>query len=234
MKITAISDLHGFLPKDLPGGDVLCICGDIVPLDYQRSFTQSVAWFALDFNAWACGLPYGKVVFIGGNHDFFLGSLTAKFRPSDVLKQLLPGTHRSRSSLVYLCDNSVEIGGVRFYGTPWIADLSRWAFYRDDEGLREAYGAIPKRCDVLLTHMPPRACGAGTVLQEGCRNTLADYGSEALAQAVSVRDIGWHLCGHVHSGSHSPQPFGGVRNLVNVSVKDEDYRVAYAPFSFEI
>ena len=61
------------------------------------------------------------------------------------LKQLLPGTHRSRSSLVYLCDNSVEIGGVRFYGTPWIADLSRWAFYRDDEGLREAYGAIPSR-----------------------------------------------------------------------------------------
>ncbi len=82
--------------------------------------------------------------------------------------------------------------------------------------------------------MPPRACGAGTILQEGSRNTLADYGSEALAQAVSVREIGWHLCGHVHSGNHCRQPFGGVRSLVNVSVKDEDYRVAYEPFSFEI
>ncbi len=118
MKITAISDLHGFLPKDLPGGDVLCICGDIVPLDFQDNFAQSVAWFALDFNAWACGLPYGKVVFIGCNHDFFLGELTASHRPSEVLKQLLPGTHRSKRKLVYLCDNSVEIGGVRFYGTP--------------------------------------------------------------------------------------------------------------------
>lgn len=62
MKFTAISDLHGYLPKDLPGGDVLCICGDIVPLDYQNDFAQSVAWFCLDFAPWADSQSYRNVV----------------------------------------------------------------------------------------------------------------------------------------------------------------------------
>ena len=102
MKFTAISDLHGYLPKDLPGGDVLCICGDIVPLDYQNDFTQSVAWFCLDFAPWADSQPYRKVVFIGGNHDFFLQELGEKNSPTSVMKHLLPGPHKGQSKLVYL------------------------------------------------------------------------------------------------------------------------------------
>ena len=138
MKFTAISDLHGYLPKDLPGGDVLCICGDIVPLDYQSDFTQSVAWFCLDFAPWADSQPYRKVVFIGGNHDFFLQELGERHRPSSVMKRLLPGPHKGQSKLVYLCDDSVEIDGIRIYGTPWIADLARWAFLQHNDELRLA------------------------------------------------------------------------------------------------
>ena len=234
MKITAISDLHGYLPKDLPEGDVLCICGDIVPLEYQKDYTQSVAWFAIDFNRWASTLPYRKVVFIGGNHDFFLQELGEKFRPTTVMKHLLPGAHKGQSKLVYLCDNSVEIDGVRFYGTPWIADLTRWAFYKPEEELVEIYSRIPKQCDVLLTHMPPLACNAGMVMQHGHYNTYANYGSAVLAEAIASRDIKYALCGHVHTGNHIPEPFGNVKNVVNVSLKDENYKVSYSPFSFEI
>ena len=175
MKFTAISDLHGYLPKDLPGGDVLCICGDIVPLDYQSDFTQSVAWFCLDFAPWADSQPYRKVVFIGGNHDFFLQELGERHRPSSVMKHLL-----------------------------------------------------------LLTHMPPLACDAGRVLQHGSYNTMTNYGSQALADAISARDIDYALCGHVHTGNHFPEPFGCVRNVVNVSLKDENYKIAFKPFNFEI
>ena len=39
LKITAISDIHGDLPIIDPC-DVLCICGDIVPLEIQRNYTK--------------------------------------------------------------------------------------------------------------------------------------------------------------------------------------------------
>ena len=234
MKFTAISDLHGYLPEDLPGGDVLCICGDIVPLDYQSDFAQSVAWFCLDFAPWANSQPYRKVVFIGGNHDFFLAELSERHRPSSVLKHLLPGSHKGQSKLIYLCDNSIEIDGVRVYGTPWIADLARWAFYKAEDELVDIYGRIPQKCDILLTHMPPLACDVGRVLQHGCFNTLAEYGSKTLADTIVDKDIKYALCGHVHSGNHKPEPFGGVRNVLNVSIKDENYMATYNAFSFEL
>ena len=150
------------------------------------------------------------------------------------MKHLLPGPHKGQSKLVYLCDNSVEIDGIRIYGTPWIADLARWAFYKAEDELAEIYDRIPQRCDILLTHMPPLACDAGRVLQHGNYNTMANYGSLELAEAISARDINYALCGHVHTGNHFPEPFGCVRNVVNVSLKDENYKVAFKPFNFEI
>lgn len=231
MKITAISDLHGYLPGDLPGGDVLCICGDIVPLEYQSDFNSSALWYAYTFGKWVSIQPYRKVVFIGGNHDFFLEEL-GEHEPATWMTRL-SAPPEGLDKLVYLCDSSIEIDGVTFYGTPWIADLSRWAFYKNENELKKIYGRIPQ-CDVLLTHMPPLACEVGRVLQRGCYNTFAEYGSQALADAIRTRDISYALCGHVHSGNHCPQRWGSVMNLVNVSLKDENYKVAYEPFNFEI
>ena len=50
IKVVAISDLHGYLPKDLPECDVVCIAGDILPLDIQSDQLRSISWFCLDFN----------------------------------------------------------------------------------------------------------------------------------------------------------------------------------------
>lgn len=250
MKVVAISDLHGYLPKDLPAGDVLCICGDIVPLDYQRNTVQSTAWFCLDFLPWAESTLYKKVIFIAGNHDFFLETIGSSHNnsASEVMKKLLPGEHKKNSKLVYLQDNSFEFEGKRFYGTPWIEDLSSWAFYRPVEntieygrGLKELYNNIPKRCDVILTHMPPKIGYLGRVLEDGHYNTGTDYGSETLADVLANRDFQYLCCGHVHSGRHVPFNFGNNngqfkydRQMVNVSVKTEDYKPYYDPFVFEI
>ena len=36
IKVVAISDLHGYLPE-IPECDLLCICGDLVPLNVQAN-----------------------------------------------------------------------------------------------------------------------------------------------------------------------------------------------------
>lgn len=252
MKVAAISDLHGLLPKDLPQGDVLCICGDIVPLEYQRDLVQSIAWFCLEFVPWTDSLPYKKVIFVAGNHDFFLEALhrgasktwdeqqqmfidVPKWRsPREVLTKLLPGCNKGKHKLVYLCDNSVEIDGKTFYGSPWIANLHNWAFYKTEDELREMWSRVPHKCDVLMTHMPPSLCEVGQVHQRGSFNHGTDYGSESLATNLIARNIRWSISGHVHSGAHQPTEYKDGQFVANVSLKNEDYNPTYYPLEFEI
>lgn len=236
MKIVCISDLHGFLynPEDIPECDVVCICGDFVPLEYQNDDIASIAWFCLEFVPWTDKLPCKKVVFIAGNHDFFLEHImlgpiredgTRKCRTaSEVLKKLLPGNNKSKHKLVYLRDSSFEFEGKRFYGTPWIADLKNWAFYQDEEGLKEKWNQIPKKLDVLLTHIPSVLNDCGTVCQSGY-NYGNNYGSTSLADALMERNIKYAFCGHVHSGNHSLYEYKPGCFVANVSIKDENYRV---------
>lgn len=243
MKIVAISDIHGYLmkPSEMPEGDVLCICGDIVPLEYQNSTPKSIAWFCLEFIPWVDKLDYKKVIFIAGNHDFFLQNIAYSNNMPDYLKDakevmqtLLPGHNYSlHKKLVYLFDNSYSYNGVTFYGSPWIADLANWAFFKTREGLTKAWYNIPKKVDVLLTHMPPATAYVGDVLQHGLFNTMASYGSQELSDAIASRKIKYAICGHVHSGNHKPTEVNGTV-YVNVSLKDENYNFSYEPFVFEV
>ena len=243
MKIIAISDIHGYLmkPSDMPEGDVLCICGDIVPLEYQNSTHKSISWFCLEFIPWVDNLEYKKVIFIGGNHDFFLQNIAYSKNIGDYLKDakevlqtLLPGHNYSEhKKLIYLFDNSYNYNGVTFYGTPWINNLQNWAFYKTSEDLIKVYDNIPKKVDVLLTHQPPAIAYVGDVLQHGVYNSMTSYGSWELRDAILQRKIKYNICGHVHSGNHTPTEIDGTI-FVNVSLKDENYKINYNPFVFEI
>lgn len=235
MKVVAFSDPHGYLPKasKFPECDVVCIAGDICPLDIQKDLVESISWFLLTFKPWAESLPCKKVIFVGGNHDFFLWNIGpgTNHTGSEVMKKLL-GPYKRNSKLVYLQDSSYEFEGKKFYGTPWIADLQNWAFYANEENLEKKWSTIPKKCDVFISHMPPRRSSIGQVLQRGW-NYGRDFGSQLLAEILQTRDIKYCLCGHVHSGQHIPVEYNGCK-YVNVSIKDEDYNVDYNLFEFEI
>lgn len=239
IKLSAISDLHGNLPNPdfFIGGDVLCICGDIVPLDLQQDVIKSVAWFCMKFVPWTDMLPYKKIILVFGNHDFFAEELGSKhFNSADkVLSMLLPGSIKGEHKIQILMDNSYKYMGLTFYGTSWCPDLSNWAFYGDHDKLTCEFSKIPQKCDVLLSHCPPRLGYAGTVLQNGTFNYLHDYGCQELADATNYKNIKWLLCGHVHSGDHHILDIDGDRmNVVNVSMLDENYKKSYEPFDFEI
>jgi Icc-related predicted phosphoesterase len=233
IKVAAMSDLHGYLPNDVPECDVVCIAGDILPLDVQSDLIKSVSWFLLDFYPWAESLPCDKVIFVAGNHDFMFQWIgTDKgYSGSEVMKKLF-NIHKKDTKLVYLQDSSYEYKGKRFYGSPWVADLTNWAFYRNDDELRMIWSMLPKKCDVLITHMPPRTGNYGTVLEAGWNNGK-NFGSQILAEEVSWRDIKYHVFGHVHSGQHSDGVICGT-TMANVSLKNEDYKVKYHIYEFEV
>ena len=117
MKVVAFSDNHGYLPKvsEFPECDVVCIAGDICPLEVQRDLVESISWFLLTFKPWAESLPCKKVIFVGGNHDFFLHHIGpgTNHTGAEVMKKLL-GVYRGSSKLVYLQDSSYEFEGKRF------------------------------------------------------------------------------------------------------------------------
>ena len=72
MKICGISDIHGDLSVKIQPCDVLCICGDIVPLEVQVNSKKSKRWLKELFIPWCSKQPCKKVLVVGGNHDFFL------------------------------------------------------------------------------------------------------------------------------------------------------------------
>ena len=235
MRVAAISDIHGFLdnPRNMPEGDVLCICGDIVPLEFQVDTVRSISWFCLEFVPWVESLPYKKVLLLAGNHDFFLEEIGKSGHGEYVRQRLLPGRMALKCpKLVYLCDDLVTVDGKKFYGTPWIADLSGWAFYLPESELVKKWEKIPD-CDVILTHMPPKVGNIGRVLQLGKYCSNQDFGSESLAETLKTRKFQYVLSGHIHSGAHHPVSLG-VGKAVNVSIKNEDYNVFYYPLEVDI
>ena len=218
MKIVAISDTHGLLPSNLPAGDVLCICGDIVPMCIQRSTKDSRLWMEEVFMPWVTSSPYQHVLLVPGNHDF-------------ALQRIEPGEFET-SKFHILIDKSIEINGKVFYGMPWCPVLKNWAFYAPDHIMSGICDRIPDG-DVLIVHCPPKFGTQGVVLQKDNYNYLKDFGNPILTEKLIQLSYKWVLSGHIHTGNHEVEMLNNT-NCVNVSMRDEDYQVKYKPFVFEL
>ena len=147
MKICGISDFHGNLLQNIPTCDVLCICGDIFPLNIQRDLNHSKYWFENKFIPWAMKQNC-KVLIVPGNHDFYLESLYKKNELTNT-NAMIP------SNIRILVDELYEYGDITFYGTPWIEPINfqkgKWAFEYTDKSV---YSKVPD-CDILLSHDSP-------------------------------------------------------------------------------
>lgn len=231
--VVGMSDMHGLLikPQNMPPGDVLCICGDIVPLDVQSDTIESIAWLCTKFFPWVEALPYKKVIMVWGNHDF-IGQFLATNRngqhrkPNRVLKKIM-----APAKLVLLEDSEYIYEGYRFYGSPWCPALSQWAFYGDHETLVKKFAKIPQSVDVLITHCAPRIDQFGTTTQGW--NAMRDFGCQELIEAVEQAAPRLHIFGHIHTGRHNRKVFY-TTEFANVSIKDEDYQHSYDPQIFTL
>ena len=140
MNITFFSDTHLIFNRiDLPGGDLLIHAGDLTMNGTEPNIRKALEYLNSIPN-------YRYKVFIAGNHDFLFEA-----RP-DKIKEIL----KDFPDLIYLENSSVEIEGLKIWGspiTPWFHD---WAFNRiRGEAIKKYWDEIPNDLYILITHGPP-------------------------------------------------------------------------------
>ena len=129
MTIVCISDTHEKEFPEIPDGDILIHCGD-----FTGSRHSILALEAL--NEWFKTLPHKHKILVSGNHDFCFETHEKESR-------------KIMTEATVLINESIEIGGFKFYGTPdqpWFYD---WAFNKSSEKLIESYSKIPDDTDIL-------------------------------------------------------------------------------------
>ena len=211
MKIQIASDLHleiwkRFLPDPArqfapdESRDLLILAGDIT--DGKRQFGVSFV---------RREIATSPVIYVPGNHEYF----HAKRRDTEAFWR---GLARENEGLYYLNDDTVEIGGLRFYGAEWCSDFGGkepalfhnmiedfhvtpgWdtrAHLEEHKRITARIAALAGKVDVVITHFPPTLEAIDQELYAGGHNNpyfIND--AESLVQYVGAKL--W-VSGHTHS-----------------------------------
>ena len=218
MIIHMISDLHGFFPEKLPGGDLLIIVGDCTSNDKIPSWNQYFTW--LDQQ------NYRKKIMVAGNHDNFCKQWALS--NDSIYEDLI-----ERPSVTYLCDSGYEFEGIKIWGTPWSLDFKGInpqckAFTGTENDLKEYYAKIPLDTDMLISHGP-----AWGILDEIQRKDFYEdgwikfTGSYELLQAMDRVKPKLLVTGHIHENGLQTclyKHIGPNTMCVNASYVDEHYK----------
>ena len=227
MKICGISDIHGDLSVKIQPCDVLCICGDIVPLEVQVNSKKSKRWLKELFIPWCSKQPCKKVLVVGGNHDFFLWHHPLQ------MKEMV----KEEEKIEYLLNEGYEFEEVKFFGTPLCKEFGYWAFMypyeEQDRILDKALEEWGKNIDVLLTHDSPYGV-SDIILDKSCPWATDEHiGNKSLEAFIIKTAPKLHLHGHLHSTNHDEEILGTTK-VYCVSILGEQYTVQYEPQYFDI
>lgn len=222
MKITCISDLHGYYPK-LDGGELLIVAGDLTGRDTDKEH--------LNFIEWLVELDYKKKIYIAGNHDGFLDPKTKRHGQIKT---------PSEWNIEYLCDSGTEFEGLKIWGSPWTKTFIGMnpkckAFTCEtEEELAQKWKLIPEDTDILITHTPPFGILDGIPLEDG---SMYHVGSKSLRRIIGkVKPILW-VCAHIHEGYGQFKDISltGIHyHFVNASYVNEYYKPINNPVKINL
>jgi Icc-related predicted phosphoesterase len=214
MRFVCISDTHSLHRQIVvPDGDVLIHAGDIT----RDSEIDTV----YDFSMWLTELPHRHKVVIPGNHDFCFD--VSKDRYDERARPMLE--HR-RPNIHFLLDSVTEIEGLRFYGSPWVSNLSGWAFYDRN---RNMFENAPTDSHVLVTHAPP------WLVRDREEHRGERCGSRFVGMHVArCARLRLHVFGHVHEAAGVDWPSDDGHVIVNACSLNRRYEPVNAPIIVDI
>ena len=211
MRITVISDTHDrhYLLNSLPECDILIHAGDI--LMTSRKYSRAGAYENFqNFNEWLGQQPARHKIIIGGNHD----KLLQKLSKSELNELFSNGT--------YLCNELLEIEGLRIFGTPLSrGDSGNQAFQSKEfatatQNILSQY--TPGSIDILITH------GTCTSLRHMIQPNVMHVSGH------SHYHYGVH-CSHQSHSDDSKEIDQGVHTTLNVCgpLMDHRYNPSHLP-----
>ncbi len=197
MHILHLSDTHGKHRelRNLPPADIIIHSGDITFAGSENEVMDFIEWFA--------ALPYKYKIFIAGNHDDCLFGSNIDGLPENCF---------------YLCNSSVTIDSVKFYGVPMFMEDAMSGDY--DSNIQK----IPSDTNVLITHQPPNG------ILDYSENI--SYGDGILLQIVLKTKPKYHLFGHIH-GAYGIEKSKHT-TFVNAAILSENYELMDDPILLKI
>lgn len=206
LSIVAISDTHCQMSKvKLPKGDILIHSGDHSYRGTVEEMTEAMMTLKEK------GKDFKYIVTICGNHDWL-----GETNPS------LMENIAEENGIIYLYHKSVEIEGIKIFGSPYTPWFYDWAFnVPRGEEIKILWEQIPEDTNILITHGAPM-----NILDMVPRGIHA--GCEELHKRVfELKDLKLHVFGHLHSGNN--KKYGGIIKqngitFINAAICNEEYK----------
>jgi len=196
MLILHLSDTHSKQHelRNLPPADIIIHSGDISFAGSENEVMDFIEWFG--------ALPYKYKIFIAGNHDDCLLGANIGGLPENCF---------------YLCNSSVTIDSVKFYGVPMFMEDAMSGDY--DRNIQK----IPSDTNVLITHQPPYSILDYSAFNRGDRTLLQIV--------VKIKPM-YHLFGHIHAAYGIEK--SEHTTFVNAAILSENYELINEPILLKI
>lgn len=137
LNLTFISDTHGQEPN-LSGGDILFHCGDLSENGFRVEIIKTLNYLHEQLS------KYKHVILTAGNHDLWIERHPEEFKNACL-----------SAGLIGLINESVEVEGLKIWGSPNTLTYHDWAFNSTSSEIVKIWDRIPTNTDVVISHSPP-------------------------------------------------------------------------------
>ena len=137
------------------------------------------------FIDWFGDLPIKHKIFVAGNHD------------TSIEKGLVTKDDFDQNCIHYLENTSVEIEGLKIFGSPHTPQFGQWAFMKARNKLDRIWGrAVPDDASIVVSHGPTRGV---LDLSYDRYNVLEFCGDKSLMNRIKEIEPILVLFGHIHN-----------------------------------